>query len=206
MQLAVNKQGVIAGTYYNEANQVNRPIQGTVDVEDAAGGDEFRRQQEHGPSAGNEHRQPDPGRGAGALALRCGAVSAGLARPTEATGWCASGSVNAQGNWQELMRIDFQHTLVRVSESSNGSVPAQTPISVDEPDKDSRPLFEFRARREPIDRITVEHGPSSRQSPRSRAKTTKPLAGMTMAAEQGRPCIGPPVGVDPCRRCPRRSG
>ena len=31
VQLAVNKQGVIAGTYYNEANQVNRPIQGTVD-------------------------------------------------------------------------------------------------------------------------------------------------------------------------------
>jgi hypothetical protein len=31
IQLAVNKQGVIAGTYYNEANQVNRPIQGTVD-------------------------------------------------------------------------------------------------------------------------------------------------------------------------------
>jgi len=32
VQLAVNKQGVIAGTYYNEANQVNRPIQGTVDL------------------------------------------------------------------------------------------------------------------------------------------------------------------------------
>jgi len=32
IQLAVNKQGVIAGTYYNEANQVSRPIQGTVDV------------------------------------------------------------------------------------------------------------------------------------------------------------------------------
>jgi len=32
VQLAVNKQGVIAGTYYNEANQVSRPIQGTVDV------------------------------------------------------------------------------------------------------------------------------------------------------------------------------
>ena len=32
MQLAVNKQGVIAGTYYNEASQVSRPIQGTVDV------------------------------------------------------------------------------------------------------------------------------------------------------------------------------
>jgi hypothetical protein len=31
IQLAVNKDGVIAGTYYNEANQVNRPIQGTVD-------------------------------------------------------------------------------------------------------------------------------------------------------------------------------
>ena len=33
IQLAVNKQGVIAGTYYNEANQVSRPIQGTVDVQ-----------------------------------------------------------------------------------------------------------------------------------------------------------------------------
>jgi hypothetical protein len=33
VQLAVNKQGVIAGTYYNEANQVNRPIQGTVDAQ-----------------------------------------------------------------------------------------------------------------------------------------------------------------------------
>jgi len=32
VQLAVNKQGVIAGTYYNEPNQVSRPIQGTVDV------------------------------------------------------------------------------------------------------------------------------------------------------------------------------
>ena len=32
LQLAVNKQGVIAGTYYNEANQVSRPIQGTADV------------------------------------------------------------------------------------------------------------------------------------------------------------------------------
>ncbi len=32
LQLAVNKQGVIAGTYYNEANQVSRPIQGTVDL------------------------------------------------------------------------------------------------------------------------------------------------------------------------------
>ncbi len=32
VQLAVNKQGVIAGTYYNEATQVSRPIRGTVDV------------------------------------------------------------------------------------------------------------------------------------------------------------------------------
>ncbi len=32
IQLAVNKQGVIAGTYYNEANQISRPIQGTVDL------------------------------------------------------------------------------------------------------------------------------------------------------------------------------
>lgn len=32
LQLAVNKQGVIAGTYYNEGNQVSRPIQGTADV------------------------------------------------------------------------------------------------------------------------------------------------------------------------------
>jgi len=32
VQLAVNKQGVIAGTYYNEATQVSRPIQGTVDL------------------------------------------------------------------------------------------------------------------------------------------------------------------------------
>ena len=32
LQLAVNKQGVIAGTYYNEANQASRPIQGTADV------------------------------------------------------------------------------------------------------------------------------------------------------------------------------
>ena len=32
LQLAVNKQGMIAGTYYNEANQVSRPIQGTADV------------------------------------------------------------------------------------------------------------------------------------------------------------------------------
>jgi len=32
VQLAVNKQGVIAGTYYNEAGQVSRPIQGTVDL------------------------------------------------------------------------------------------------------------------------------------------------------------------------------
>ena len=32
VQLAVNKQGVIAGTYYNEASQVSRPIQGTVDL------------------------------------------------------------------------------------------------------------------------------------------------------------------------------
>jgi hypothetical protein len=31
IQLAVNKQGVIAGTYYNEANQVNRPVQGSID-------------------------------------------------------------------------------------------------------------------------------------------------------------------------------
>lgn len=32
VQLAVNKQGVIAGTYYNEASQVSRPIQGMVDL------------------------------------------------------------------------------------------------------------------------------------------------------------------------------
>jgi hypothetical protein len=32
LQLAVNKQGVIAGTYYNEANQASRPIQGSMDV------------------------------------------------------------------------------------------------------------------------------------------------------------------------------
>jgi hypothetical protein len=32
IQLAVNKQGVIAGTLYNEATQVSRPIQGTADV------------------------------------------------------------------------------------------------------------------------------------------------------------------------------
>ncbi len=28
----LNKHGVIAGTYYNEAGQVSRPIQGTVDL------------------------------------------------------------------------------------------------------------------------------------------------------------------------------
>jgi hypothetical protein len=32
LQLAVNKQGVIAGTYYNEASQVSRPIQGIADI------------------------------------------------------------------------------------------------------------------------------------------------------------------------------
>jgi hypothetical protein len=32
LQLAVNKQGVIAGTYYNEDTQVSRPVQGMVDV------------------------------------------------------------------------------------------------------------------------------------------------------------------------------
>jgi hypothetical protein len=32
LQLAVNKKGVLAGTYYNEDTQVSRPVQGTVDV------------------------------------------------------------------------------------------------------------------------------------------------------------------------------
>jgi hypothetical protein len=31
LQLAVNKQGVIAGTYYNEDTQASRPVQGMVD-------------------------------------------------------------------------------------------------------------------------------------------------------------------------------
>jgi hypothetical protein len=31
LQLAVNKQGVLAGTYYNEETKVSRPVQGTVD-------------------------------------------------------------------------------------------------------------------------------------------------------------------------------
>jgi hypothetical protein len=31
LELAVNKQGVIAGTYYNEATGVSRPLKGTVD-------------------------------------------------------------------------------------------------------------------------------------------------------------------------------
>ena len=28
----MNKQGVIAGTYYNQATQTTRPVQGTVDI------------------------------------------------------------------------------------------------------------------------------------------------------------------------------
>jgi hypothetical protein len=31
MQLAVNKQGVLAGTFYNEDSGASRPLQGTVD-------------------------------------------------------------------------------------------------------------------------------------------------------------------------------
>lgn len=31
LQLAVSKDGIIAGTFYNETTQVNRPVQGTVD-------------------------------------------------------------------------------------------------------------------------------------------------------------------------------
>jgi hypothetical protein len=32
IELAVNKQGVVAGTYYNEATGVSRPLKGTMDV------------------------------------------------------------------------------------------------------------------------------------------------------------------------------
>jgi hypothetical protein len=32
LQLAVNKQGIIAGTYFNEATQASRPVQGSMDV------------------------------------------------------------------------------------------------------------------------------------------------------------------------------
>ena len=32
LQLAANKQGVLAGTYYNEDTQANRPVQGMIDT------------------------------------------------------------------------------------------------------------------------------------------------------------------------------
>ncbi len=33
LQLAANKQGVLAGTYYNEDTQANRPVQGMIDTQ-----------------------------------------------------------------------------------------------------------------------------------------------------------------------------
>ena len=33
LELAVNKQGVLAGTYYNESTETSRPLKGTMDAE-----------------------------------------------------------------------------------------------------------------------------------------------------------------------------
>ena len=85
IELAVNKQGVLAGTYYNEATGVSRALKGMLD-QDAAGGGGLRRRQEHRPGPGDGHPQPDARRGAGPVPLRHRRVVSGPAGAPPAVG------------------------------------------------------------------------------------------------------------------------
>ena len=75
LQLAVNKQGVLAGTYYNEDTQANRPVQGMIDTQSQRGA-EVCGWSEHRLGSRNRCLQPDARGGAGAAALRGRTVAA----------------------------------------------------------------------------------------------------------------------------------
>ena len=68
LQLAISKEGIIAGTLNNSATEQTQTIEGMADKAVAARGVDRGRQDS--ADHGNRHRQPDRGHGAGAGPLR----------------------------------------------------------------------------------------------------------------------------------------